>query len=235
MLDYSLASDSLIGLDYRSIDNGKEDFRICGCFVLRVYTVLVSVSRSQISAYVRGTLDSVYLNKNSAEYLKMIGGTAEECEAEYKQYIANEVEYFKSCMDIDEVSEGTYQRMVKIFETLYSNSKYEVGEVTKSSDRFLVSVTVYPIDVIYRAEEGGIAAFQKSFSERASRGEFDSLSDAEREELWADGIISEVEKNLDSIGYLDPVDISLQVISDNDKYSLSYDDLVRMDELIIQY
>lgn len=200
-------------------------FILCSC----------SVSRSQISAYVRGTLDSVYLNKNSAEYLEMIGGTAEECEAEYKQYIANEVEYFKSCMDIDEVSEGTYQRMMKIFETLYSNSKYEVGEVTKSSDRFLVSVTVYPIDVIYRAEEGGIAAFQKSFSERASRGEFDSLSDAEREELWADGIISEVEKNLDSIGYLEPVDISLQVISDNDKYSLSYDDLVRMDELIIQY
>ena len=172
-------------------------FILCSC----------SVSRSQISAYVRGTLDSVYLNKNSAEYLKMIGGTAEECEAEYKQYIANEVEYFKSCMDIDEVSDGTYQRMVKIFETLYSNSKYEVGEVTKSSDRFLVSVTVYPIDVIYRAEEGGIAAFQKSFGERASRGEFDSLSDAEREELWADGIISEVEKNLDSIGYLEPVDI----------------------------
>lgn len=141
-------------------------FILCSC----------SVSRSQISAYVRGTLDSVYLNKNSAEYLEMIGGTAEECEAEYKQYIANEVEYFKSCMDIDEVSEGTYQRMVKIFETLYSNSKYEVGEVTKSSDRFL-----------------------------------------------------------DSIGYLEPVDISLQVISDNDKYSLSYDDLVRMDELIIQY
>ena len=140
-------------------------FILCSC----------SVSRSQISAYVRGTLDSVYLNKNSAEYLKMIGGTAEECEAEYKQYIANEVEYFKSCMDIDEVSDGTYQRMVKIFETLYSNSKYEVGEVTKSSDRFLVSVTVYPIDVIYRAEEGGIAAFQKSFGERASRGEFDTL------------------------------------------------------------
>lgn len=92
-------------------------FILCSC----------SVSRSQISAYVRGTLDSVYLNKNSAEYLKMIGGTAEECEAEYKQYIANEVEYFKSCMDIDEVSDGTYQRMVKIFETLYSNSKYEVG------------------------------------------------------------------------------------------------------------
>lgn len=53
-------------------------FILCSC----------SVSRSQISAYVRGTLDSVYLNKNSAEYLEMIGGTAEECEAEYKQYIA---------------------------------------------------------------------------------------------------------------------------------------------------
>lgn len=200
-------------------------FMLCSC----------SASRSQIGAYVRGTLDSVYLNQNSGEYLEMVGGTAEECEAEYRQYIINEVEYFKSCMNIDEVSDATYQRMVKIFETLYAKCKYEVGEVTRSSDRFLVSVTVYPIDVISRAEDGGIADFEKSFGERASRGELDKFSDSEREELWADGIITEVEKNLDSIGYLDPVTISLQVMIEDDGYSVNDDDLVRMDELVIQY
>lgn len=61
------------------------------------------------------------------------------------------------------------------------------------------------------------------------------LSDSEREELWADGIITEVEKNLDNIGYLDPVTISLQVIIENDGYSIVDDDLVRMDELVISY
>lgn len=35
-------------------------FMLCSC----------TASRSQISAYVRGTLDSVYLNENSDEYLK---------------------------------------------------------------------------------------------------------------------------------------------------------------------
>ena len=55
------------------------------------------------------------------------------------------------------------------------------------------------------------------------------------EELWADGIITEVEKNLDNIGYLDPVTISLQVIIENDGYSIVDDDLVRMDELVISY
>ena len=111
-------------------------FMLCSC----------TASRSQIGAYVRGTLDSVYLNKNSDEYLESVGGTAEECETQYQQYIRDEVEYFKMCMDIDEVSDANYQRMVKIFETLYAHCKYEVGEVTRSSDRFLVSVTVYPID-----------------------------------------------------------------------------------------
>ena len=107
-------------------------FMLCSC----------TASRSQIGAYVRGTLDSVYLNENSDEYLESVGGTAEECETQYQQYIRDEVEYFKMCMNIDEVSDATYQRMVKIFETLYAHCKYEVGEVTRSSDRFLVSVTV---------------------------------------------------------------------------------------------
>lgn len=67
------------------------------------------------------------------------------------------------------------------------------------------------------------------------KGGFDKLSDSEREELWADGIITEVEKNLDNIGYLDPVTISLQVIIEDDGYSIVDDDLVRMDELVISY
>lgn len=125
--------------------------------------------------------------------------------------------------------------MVKIFETLYAHCKYKVGEVTRSSDRFLVSVTVYPIDVISKAKENGIDDFEKSYGERARKGEFDKLSDSEREELWADGIITEVEKNLDNIGYLDPVTISLQVIIENDGYSIVDDDLVRMDELDLRH
>ena len=97
------------------------------------------------------------------------------------------------------------------------------------------SVTVYPIDVISKAEENGIDDFEKSYGERARKGKFDKLSDSERDELWADGIITEVEKNLDNIGYLDPVTISLQVIIEDDGYSIVDDDLVRMDELVISY
>lgn len=66
-------------------------FMLCSC----------TASRSQIGAYVRGTLDSVYLNENSDEYLESVGGTAEECETQYQQYIRDEVEYFKMCMNIE--------------------------------------------------------------------------------------------------------------------------------------
>ena len=105
-------------------------FMLCSC----------TASRSQIGAYVRGTLDSVYLNENSDEYLESVGGTAEECETQYQQYIRDEVEYFKMCMDIDEVSDATYQRLVKIFETLYAHCKYEVGVVRQLGRKLLRAV-----------------------------------------------------------------------------------------------
>ena len=177
----------------------------------------------------------MYLNKNSEEYLDMVGSTVAECEKEYEQYIRNEVEYFKDFMDISNVSDETYQRMADICKKLYSKCKYEVGEVTKSSDRYLVSVTVYPIDVISKAEEENIPAFEKEFGDKMANGELDELTDLEREELWADGIISAVESEMDNLGYLEPVTISLQVIEEEDGYILSSDDLVRMDELVIQY
>lgn len=212
--------------------------RVCVCAaVLSLLIALCScsASRSHIGAYVQGSLDSMYLNKNSEEYLDMVGSTVAECEKEYEQYIRNEVEYFEDFMDISNVSDETYQRMADIFKKLYSKCKYEVGEVTKSSDRYLVSVTVYPIDVISKAEEENIPAFEKEFGDKMANGELDELTDLEREELWADGIISAVESEMDNLGYLEPVTISLQVIEEEDGYILSSDDLVRMDELVIQY
>lgn len=212
--------------------------RVCVCAaVLSLLIALCScsASRSHIGAYVQGSLDSMYLNKNSEEYLDMVGSTVAECEKEYEQYIRNEVEYFEDFMDISDISDETYQRMADIFKKLYSKCKYEVGEVTKSSDRYLVSVTVYPIDVISKAEEENIPAFEKEFGDKMANGELDELTDLEREELWADGIISAVESEMDNLGYLEPVTISLQVIEEEDGYILSSDDLVRMDELVIQY
>ena len=122
-----------------------------------------------------------------------------------------------------------------MYRQIYPHSKYEVGEVTKGSDRIFVSVTIYPIDVIVKAYDNGIEAFTEEFGRRADAGEFDDISDAEREELWADGIISAVEAQLDSVGYLEPVTISAQIIEEDGYYVLSEDDLRRIDELIIQY
>ena len=47
--------------------------------------------------------------------------------------------------------------------------------------------------------------------------------------------MTEVDKNLDNVGDLDPVTISLQVIIEDVGYSIVDDDLVRMDELVISY
>lgn len=193
------------------------------------------MSASDAQTYVKGHLDSVYLNIHSEKYLELTGLDISECKNDYAHGIEQEVEYFLSYAQIEGVSDETVERINRMYRQIYPHSKYEVGEVTKGSDRIFVNVTIYPIDVIVKAYDNGIEAFTEEFGRRADAGEFDDISDAEREELWADGIISAVEAQLDSVGYLEPVTISAQIIEEDGYYVLSEDDLRRIDELIIQY
>lgn len=185
---------------------------------------------------VKGNMDAIYLNQQSKEYLDILddGSTAESLQEQYQDSLLLEAEYFMEYCNIIDAPEETVQRVVDLYDVIYSHSKYEVGESTKTGDSYLVSVTIHPIDIIQNFMED-VEPFADDFAARAENGDFEEYTDAEFEEVWADGLISLVESRLDSIGYLDAETISVQITETDEYYSISENDWSRIDTLIIAY
>lgn len=187
---------------------------------------------------VKGNLDSIYLNSPSEEYLTLCETTKETCTENYEAGIQTEVDYFISFFDFDEtmMTESTRDRITELYEDIYDHSKYEVGSVTKSDDDYLVSVTIYPIDIFEKMYDEDYNDFYLSYEEKYNSG----VSAEELEAYWQNGILEMAESHLDSLGYLDPVTLSVQVTpveetEDTIYYSISENDLVTIDENIIDY
>lgn len=187
--------------------------------------------------YVQYSMDSIFLNKHAQEYIDMLGDssvTVEDCEKDYYDGLKVEADYFMDYYDISGVSDETVERIVNMYDKIYAKSKYEVGSVVKNDTAHLVSVTIYPIDILQKANEY-IDKFIDDFAAKSEAGEFDDLTDEEYEEIWADGIISLIEQRLDDIGYLDPETISVQVVETSTDFKIDDSDWERIDMLMISY
>ena len=186
---------------------------------------------------VQGNLDTLYLNNPSQEYLDAISNP-EDVSAHYEQGLEVEAQYFASYFDIelDSCAPGTTDQIKDLYRQIYGHSKYEVGESTKSGDTYLVSVTIYPMDIIQQVMDNDADAFSADYEAKFNEGYFDDMTEEEYETWWAQAIIDMVSARLDSIGYLEPETVSVQVTQDDDGYySISENDLQRMDALILQY
>ena len=186
---------------------------------------------------VQGNLDTLYLNQPSQDYLDSISNP-EEAETAYEQGLEVEAQYFATYFDIvlDSCPPETLEQIKDLYREIYAHSKYEVGESTKSGDTYLVSVTIYPMDIIQQVMDNDADAFSADYEAKFNEGYFDDMTEEEYETWWAQAIIDMVSARLDSIGYLEPETISVQVTQDDDGYyTISDNDFQRIDALIIQY
>lgn len=187
---------------------------------------------------VQGNLDAVYLGKFSAEYLKMVDTTEEQAKKDYETGIDTEVEYFAQYFSIDLslCSDNIREQIADLYRQIYAKSKYEVGNETVNDETYLVELTIYPIDIFSKITEDDATELYNSLQARVDNGEFDEMSDAELEEVWAQAVIDLVSSRISTIGYLDAQTISVQVTKDDkDIYSIDSGDFDRIDALIIQY
>lgn len=99
-----------------------------------------------------------------------------------------------------------------------------------------MQLTVYPIDIFQKVNDEDSEAFLADMQKRAEAGEFVNMTDDEYEVVWAQAIIDMVSARIDSIGYLDPQTISVQVVKGEDNvYVIDDSDFNRIDSLIISY
>lgn len=206
------------------------------CALLLVVSLTGCLATLDAQSLIKGNLDVIYFGEITDEYMEVTKSTREELEQVYLDGLKVEAEYFAYYFqfDMDLAPEDTMDRIVELYKDIYSHSKYEVGEAVKSGDDYLVSVTIHPIDAIYRAAYEEWAAFEEEFVSKASQ--LASMTDEEVEKLWVDSVFELVEGCLATNGYLEPQTISVQVVRGEDKvYSMSENDFGRIDSLIIQY
>ena len=185
---------------------------------------------------VKGNLDLIYLNQYSDTYLKSVDLTKDEADQQYEDGIAVEVDYFCNYFNVvlDSCDETIQPQIADMYRQIYDHSKFEVGSETKNGDTYLVELTVYPIDIFQKFVEEDWETYLSQWQERYLAGEFASEEAAETD--WAQGLIDQINGRMDSIGYLDPQTVSVQVTKGDDGlYSIDNNDFSRIDGLMIAY
>lgn len=211
---------------------------ISGCSGLKN---LFSKKSFNAGLFVKGCMDSRYLGQVDDEYLKNIDISKQAILDSYEDNLAFEAELFFIKFDIasDSIDSGYKEEVIELYRTILSKSKYEIGNTVKSGDNYLVSVTIYPIDVFKQLVEEDRNDFLDKWNNRYDSGEFDSKNDSEIAVEWANSILGLVRDRADKIGYLEPETISVQVVPEttgNDlRYTISDNDATRIDGLVIYY
>jgi len=191
--------------------------------------------------YVKGNIDSSYLGVFDKKFLDIIVDTEESLKENYEDNLVIEAEYFLYYFEIEEENvPGIKSEVAEMLREIYSKAKYEVGKATKAGNSYLVSVTIYPIDIISKVVEEDFDEAFGDWERRGELGEFDDMADEEIEMLWARIIIDLVKARLGNIGYLEPETISVQVVVESSNrsevlYIISENDLSRIDQLILAY
>lgn len=199
--------------------------------------VLAGCGSFSATDLVKNNLDLIYLDQYTDDYLKKTGLTKEEAHQRYEDGIQVEVQTFAGYfnIDLDRCDAAVADQIADLYHQIYTHSKYEVGDSTASGDTYLVSLTIYPMDIIDQAMAHS-GDFGTTWQQRVNSGEFNDLSEEEYETAWAQAILDLVSGQLDSIGYLDPQTISVQVTKDDDGvYGIDTSDFQRIDLLMIDY
>lgn len=185
---------------------------------------------------VKGNLDLIYLNQYTDTYLKSVNLTKDEANQQYEDGIAVEVEYFCNYFSIvlDSCDDTIEPQITELYHQIYEHSKFEVGGESKNGDTYLVELTVYPIDIMQKVMEEDSETISATWEEMNAAGGLDT--EEAYETAWAQLIIDTVSAHVDTIGYLEPQTISVQVTKGTDnRYTIDSNDFSRIDGLIITY
>ncbi len=179
--------------------------------------------------YTELELKSVYLNEHDKDYRDLYeSNDIEKFEAIYYDGVNLEVEFLAEYTETyyEELTDETLSRAVDIYDEIYSHSKFKV-EAT--DDQNIVKVTISPIDIITKTvtEENVNAIYDQLL--------LMSYTNTQLENAYFNGILDLIEKELDNIGYLEEVELNINVDFVNSYYEISEEEFTNIDTYIIGY
>ncbi len=187
-------------------------------------------------SYVKAVMDNFYLDE-SAAYTEIVDTTARQAHEVYMNGLTIEAQIFYTYMsfDAEDVDEQTAQRVVDLYSRAYKHAKYDVGQAQKGKDGYTVAVRVYPIDLFDQAMDE-LNAYVSGFHEALANGDYTGKSEEEISAEYQNQVLSIVEAHVDTIGYRDPVELTVQLKKDaNGAWGMGDEAFQSIDEQIIGY
>ncbi|MBR1865389.1 MAG: hypothetical protein IJ801_02665 [Lachnospiraceae bacterium] len=171
------------------------------------------------SRYVKACLDA-NTHGEFADYVELTNISEEDAAKQYNDLLDDEVSY----LDDYNIDADTKQKFRDLFENMYKNFKYEVGEATKNDDNsYSVPVTTYKMQIF-----GDISADMETYITNYYQEQMDAGNTPSTDEAYAvvvDYLYDYISKNMENITYADPVTTTVTVAPTDNVYSISDSEL----------
>lgn len=214
-----------------------------------------STTQAQINEYnatlfVQGVLDETYTGIASDGYLKLMGSTAEEVQAAYRDNLEAEFSQrlaVRFQLDEDCLTKELQEDFLRLLAEVYAKASYTVGQATAlSGGRYCVEVSVTPVTFFQAAYDDGFAALRAAFEKEHSLPDEKTQASMDAaqlkkatqrfERLWAQEVYDYLFVRLDAVTTGPAVTkLALVTPESNGQYTLSPTDLQDIDDLVLQY
>ncbi|MDD6071327.1 MAG: hypothetical protein PUC12_11030 [Clostridiales bacterium] len=186
------------------------------------------------SRYVTSLLDINYKNV-SKDYMTLTGVSQKDAEAVYVANMDYQAHNLMNYYGVKEVDDGTIlSEFYYLAQSIFANAKYEVTDVKedKSTDSYIVEVTVYPLDTLETTYDDVVAYIEK-FNAQVEDGDFNNTTEVDYETEFAEGIIEILKGTTANPGYMDPVVLEVPIKLSNDYYYFEDEDFLKIDSNIL--
>ena len=183
-------------------------------------------------AYMQGTLDSVYHNEQSQEFLDNLDdeNSIESLKKDREDSINEMAENLATLSGVTNPSDETLANAKKMLSDVYAATKYEVGEATEDEDGgYTVAVTVYPLlsFASVATDESGI--YTDALTETLTA----DMSEDEMYETALSVLCNLIEEQLKDPQYGDAIETTLKISDEGDYYIVDEDEFKDFENLLL--
>ena len=201
---------------------------VTGLVAVMMVVNLAGCGKFDAAAYVESCLD--LLTKGETEqYMKMTGRSKEQAESDYE----SNIDAMMTEMDQFNLSDELSNSYRQLFKDVYAKAKYTVKDAEKMDDKDGYYVTV-EIEQMTGLFNGIQEELMTEFTEWANSFDADTYpTEDEMYEQMYQMMYDLVSARLDSITYNDPQEVVVEVIGEDNVYSISDGSMTELDEALL--
>ena len=201
---------------------------VTGLVAVMMVVNLAGCGKFDAAAYVESCLD--LLTKGETEqYMKMTGRSKEQAESDYE----SNIDAMMTEMDQFNLSDELSNSYRQLFKDVYTKAKYTVKDAEKMDDKDGYYVTV-EIEQMTGLFNGIQEELMTEFTEWANSFDADTYpTEDEMYEQMYQMMYDLMSARLDSITYNDPQEVVVEVIGEDNVYSISDGSMTELDEALL--